>query len=247
MGKTEIKKLPTGDHRKKYVKEMFNNIANRYDLLNHLLSFGVDYHWRNKTISKLDTAKNGIILDLASGTGDLAIKAIHKKSCKVIGIDLAVNMLKIGEKKRLKNKIENDLLFINGDGEKLPFKNDTFNGAMIAFGIRNMGNMQNAMAEVYRVLLPGSPFVILEFSLPVFPLFRGLYLFYFKNILPRLGKYISRDADAYTYLPMSVKDFPEITEFVKNFSAAGFEEIQYWKLLNGVAVIYRGKKINRDH
>jgi demethylmenaquinone methyltransferase/2-methoxy-6-polyprenyl-1,4-benzoquinol methylase len=234
--------LPKGDQRKNYVKVMFNNIANRYDLLNHLLSFGIDHRWRKKTIAKLEVERNALVLDAASGTGDLAFEAIKQKSCKVIGIDLALKMLKIGTDKRTQKSYINELLLTNGDAERLPFRDDTFDSAMIAFGIRNMGNMQKALEEIRRTLKEGGPFVILEFSLPAFALLRSVYLFYFKNILPRLGRVVSGDKAAYTYLPDSVNDFPEIPEFIKILSQAGFVNIEHWKLLNGIAVIYRGVK-----
>jgi len=234
--------LPQGTARKKYVRSMFNNIAGHYDLLNHLLSFGIDIYWRRKTVSFLDVAPHSLILDLASGTADLAFTAINKKKCRVVGLDIALRMLQIGKKKRERRALSGMLHLVNGDGERLSFADETFDGAMIAFGIRNMGQMDAALSEVRRVLKPGAVFVILEFSLPTHFLFRKIYLWYFYHLLPFIGKVISKNSGAYSYLPDSVSHFPTIEEFNVRFAKAGFSALRYHKLFNGIAVIYKGVK-----
>ncbi len=234
--------LKEGAQRKSYVRRMFNSIAAKYDLLNHLLSIGIDVYWRKRAVKKLNIADGSRILDLACGTGDLALEALKQKRCRVVGLDIAYNMLRFGQRKRDNRKRQLNLRFVNGDGEQLPFPDAVFGGAMIAFGIRNMGHIEDALREVRRVLRSGAPFVLLEFSLPTFRPFRWLYLFYFNYILPVVGRLISRDKEAYNYLPASVGDFPPIFEFTDQLRNTGLQNIQYWKLLNGVAVIYRGYK-----
>ncbi len=234
--------LPQGIERKKYVRTMFNAIAHRYDLLNHLLSFGIDIYWRGKTISFLRAERDALILDLACGTGDLAVTAVQRNKCRVVGVDIALQMLHIGRGKLAKKHLLHRIDLLNGDGEQLPFKDASFDGAMIAFGIRNMGDMDMAMKEVHRILKEDAPFVVLEFSLPTFALFRIIYLWYFKHILPFIGRMISGDSGAYSYLPESVDNFPGIREFRHHLSKTGFNDLQHRKLLNGIAVIYRGKK-----
>jgi len=237
--KTEIK-LTEGEERKSYVKRMFNAIARRYDLLNHLLSMGIDIYWRKKAIRKLPVKREALVLDLACGTGDFALETIRQKNCRVIGVDIAAQMLVYGNQKKKTKKEGQKLHFANGDGERLPFADHTFFGATIAFGIRNMGDMDQALREFARVLRPEAPLIVLEFSLPQFKPFRAVYLFYFKHILPRVGALISGDREAYSYLPLSVGAFPTIPSFRQKMQRAGFGRIEHWPLLNGVAVIYRG-------
>ncbi len=239
--KNEARKIAavTGIERKKYVKKMFNGIARRYDLLNHLLSGGIDILWRKKAVSKLNPQDGDIILDLACGTGDFAIESTKRAACTVIGADIALEMLKLGAGKVRKQQ---PISFVNADGEQLPLKNNIMDGVTIAFGIRNMGVIIDALREMNRVLKPGGKAVILEFSTPTSALFKGIYLFYFNKILPAIGRLVSKDPQAYRYLPESVGNFPAIDEFSALMREAGFDNISYWKLLNGIAVIYRGIK-----
>lgn len=234
--------LGTGEERKAYVKDMFNSIAQRYDFLNHFLSGGIDIYWRKKAISKLEVTESDLVLDLACGTGDFAFETAKKKICRVVGIDIAKQMLILGQEKYLQKYDRQQINFLNGDGEGLPLKSNIFQGITIAFGIRNMGSVQNALVEMYRVLRPAGQTIILEFSLPTNWFFRKLYLFYFNHILPIIGKLVSNDQQAYAYLPASVEKFPAIFEFENWMKEAGFKDIQHWKLLNGVAVIYKGIK-----
>lgn len=230
--------LTSGQERKKYVRHMFNNIARRYDFLNHFLSGGIDIYWRKRAIAQLQAGPEDRVLDLACGTGDFALEARLSKGCKVVGTDIALRMLQYGQK-----KTGSEIPLVNGDGELLPFNDRTFAGVTIAFGIRNMGTIPDALREMSRILKSNGQAVILEFSLPRNTLFRKLYIFYFKNILPALGKLISRDTDAYSYLPASVEKFPETTEFKNWMLDAGFDRVEHIDLLNGVAVIYSGHKV----
>lgn len=234
--------LEQGEERKAYVRTMFNAIAHRYDFLNHTLSGGIDIWWRRRAIAKMNVSKNGMVLDLASGTGDLAIETIRRKQCRVIATDIARRMLIFAKEKVHQKNLAASMLLVNGDGEKLPFKDGFFDAVTIAFGIRNMGTMPDALKEMERILKPAGEVIILEFSLPVNAFFRAIYLFYFKNILPFIGRLVSNDEQAYHYLPASVEKFPEINEFMSCMGDAGFREVQHWKLLNGVAVIYKGIK-----
>jgi demethylmenaquinone methyltransferase/2-methoxy-6-polyprenyl-1,4-benzoquinol methylase len=223
------------------IKRMFNAIAPRYDLINHLLSCGVDIYWRKKAISKLNVSENSLVLDLACGSADFTIETIIEKKCSVIGVDFAQQML-ICAKRKIKKKKLNSFWLLNGDGEQLPFVSRAFDGVTSAFGIRNMASIETALGEMHRILKENGQALILEFSLPAFKPFRKLYLFYFNNILPIIGKILSKDKNAYSYLPASVKKFPAVDEFVIWMKEAGFRDIQYWKLLNGIAVIYKGIK-----
>jgi demethylmenaquinone methyltransferase/2-methoxy-6-polyprenyl-1,4-benzoquinol methylase len=235
--------LTKGNERKKYVRKMFNSIAHRYDLLNHLLSAGVDVLWRKKAISILKNInRHSLVLDLATGTGDFAFETHQVKKAKVIGVDLAKNMLALANKKKKKKEKGNALTFLNGDGEALPFSDKRFDAVTISFGIRNMGSIEAALSEIWRVLKINGQVIILEFSTPKFKPFRYIYSFYFKTILPKIGKMISKDKAAYTYLPASVDKFPSISEFVKLMENSGFVKISTDSLLNGVAVIYSGNK-----
>lgn len=234
--------LTRGEDRKHYVKGMFNAIAHRYDFLNHFLSAGIDIYWRKKAISKLDVTNQDIVLDLACGTGDFAIETVKQKKCRVVGTDIAQKMLVFGNEKLHKKNLISQINYVNGDGEVLPFYEDRFQGVTIAFGIRNMGNVDQALREMRRILVPRGQAIILEFSLPTNPIFRRLYLFYFNHILPIIGRMISSDQQAYTYLPASVEKFPAIPQFESWMKNAGFTNIEHCKLLNGVAVIYKGVK-----
>ena len=232
--------LTRGSERKAYVKQMFNDIAHRYDFLNHFLSGGIDIYWRKKAVSKLEVESGDIVLDLACGTGDFALETAKSKRCRVVGTDIARRMLVFGKQKLERKNKKQRIAYINGDGEFLPFKAGSFNGVTIAFGIRNMGDIFAALSEMRRILSKNGQAIILEFSLPVNPLFRKLYLLYFNHILPNIGRVVSSDSQAYTYLPASVEKFPTIAEFESRMLDAGFSKIEHWTLLNGVAVIYRG-------
>ncbi len=224
-----------------FVRRMFDGIAGTYDLLNHVLSLGIDIVWRKKTVDKLQPGSHWRILDLATGTGDLGFESAKRSAdIEVIGVDLSVPMLRKGVGK---NPARSDALtFLCGDGEHLPFPSALFDGLTIGFGIRNVANLEPALQEMFRVIKPGGRAAILEFSRPSAPLFRGIYNFYFKWVLPRIGKIISRDASAYHYLYESVMRFPEGPEFCRRLEEAGFSQVQAFRLTFGIATIYLAHK-----
>jgi len=234
--------LSQGTKRKSYVKGMFNNIAHRYDFLNHFLSAGIDIFWRKKAVSKIQINSEAHVLDLAGGTGDMAFEIVRQKHCRVTIADFAQQMLVLAKDKVSAKSLQNKIKLVNGDGEKLPFRDDSFDAVSIAFGIRNMGTLSNALEEMFRLLKSRGQAVILEFSLPANILIRKVYLFYFLKLLPLTGRFFSKDKEAYSYLPASVQNFPEIEEFESLMQDAGFSGIESWKLMNGVAVIYKGIK-----
>jgi len=227
---------------KEYVKKMFNDIAHRYDLLNHLLSGGTDIYWRRKAISKLNINANSLVLDIACGTGDLAFTSNKVKKSKVFGIDIATNMLELGSQKAIEKGKMDYVKFLAGDGEKLPFNDKVFDAVTIAFGVRNMGDIKKNLREMSRVLKPGGELIVLEFSTPKSNMFKKAYMFYFHKILPGIGKLISKDKDAYKYLPVSVNHFPKPKEFERWIEDENFNPVNYWRLFNGIAIIYKGVK-----
>ncbi len=229
--------------KKEQVAQMFNNIARRYDFLNHFLSLGIDNIWRRKAIHCLkDISTEPVILDVASGTGDLAIAALKLNPKKIIGIDISEEMLNIGIQKINKKGYQNIIELKKGDSENIEFDNDFFDGLTVAFGVRNFENLNKGLSEMYRVLKPGGKAVILEFSKPrLFPV-KQLYDFYFKAVLPMLGKIISKDSSAYTYLPESVNAFPEREQFIQELENLGFKNCTFKPLSFGIATIYVGLK-----
>lgn len=229
--------------KKEQVAQMFNNIARRYDFLNHFLSLGIDNIWRRKAIKQLKNIySNPVILDVASGTGDLAIAALKLNPQKVTGIDISEEMLNIGIKKIQKKGFQDIIELKKGDSENLEFNNDTFDAITVAFGVRNFENLNKGLAEMHRVLKPDGKVVILEFSKPrVFPV-KQVYQFYFKAILPLLGRIISKDSSAYTYLPESVSAFPERELFIQELETIGYKNCTFKSLSFGIATIYTGIK-----
>ncbi len=228
--------------KKEQVATMFDNIANNYDFLNHFLSFGIDIVWRRKTIRMLKPYHPKYILDVATGTGDLAITALTLKPDKVVGVDISQKMIDVGREKLKQRKLTDRIELFPGDSEKLIFNNETFDAVTVAFGVRNFENLEKGLRDIHRVLKPKGVAVILEFSMPTkFPV-KQLYSFYFKNILPVIGKMISKDYAAYSYLPSSVMAFPQGTEFVKVLNAVGFATTKYKPVTFGIATIYFAQK-----
>jgi demethylmenaquinone methyltransferase/2-methoxy-6-polyprenyl-1,4-benzoquinol methylase len=211
--------------KKAAVESMFDSIAWRYDFLNHFLSFNIDRLWRRKAIKILSKSfKSPRILDVATGTGDLAIAAMKLNPSKISGIDISVKMLEIGKEKIKKKGLSEKIELIEGDSEKIPFDANIFDVAMAAFGVRNFSDPLKGLMEMHRVIQNKGMIMILEFSKPsVFP-FKPLYNFYFKNILPLFGRIFSRDKTAYRYLPDSVMKFPDNEEFLKLLVQAGFSQ-----------------------
>ena len=221
---------------------MFNNIAGHYDFLNHFLSVGIDILWRRKAISYLKEDQPGRILDVATGTGDFAIEAMSLNPDSVIGIDLAQNMLDIGKKKISKKNLQSIIELIKGDAENLPFAENEFDAITVGFGVRNFENLEVGIQNMFRVLRPGGKVVILEFSKPKVIVMKQLYDFYFNNVLPLVGKMISKDNSAYTYLPESVRSFPDSNDFVDILQKAGFKNTECIPLSFGISSLYLANK-----
>jgi len=231
-----------GENKREKVENMFDSIADKYDFLNHFLSFGVDYYWRNKVLKIIKSRKPKSILDIATGTGDLAILASKVKPEKIVGIDISQNMLNVGIEKVNKKGLEKLITLQQEDSEDLSFDDNTFDLAMAAFGVRNFQNLEKGLGEIRRVLKPGGILIVLEFSQPrSFPM-KQLYGFYSNNILPTFGRIISNDASAYTYLPESVKRFPAFEDFTKIMENVGFNKTTYESLTSGISSIYIGEK-----
>ena len=231
---------------KEQVRLMFNNIAKRYDFLNHFLSLGIDIVWRKKAIRILKKLRpNGTktILDIATGTGDFAIEGLSLSPEKVTGIDISEKMLEVGKEKLKRKKLEDKIELLCSDSENLPFADNTFDAITVGFGVRNFENLEKGLSEMFRALNNGGVAVILEFSKPKqFPV-KQLYNFYFFKILPLIGKIISKDNSAYSYLPESVKEFPDGNDLLNILAKAGFKQTQCIPLTMGVASIYTGKKL----
>jgi demethylmenaquinone methyltransferase/2-methoxy-6-polyprenyl-1,4-benzoquinol methylase len=228
--------------KKEQVAKMFDNISHKYDFLNHFLSLGIDIYWRKKAIKLLSSSKPKYILDIATGTGDFAIEALKLAPDKVIGVDISAGMLKYGNEKIVKLGLQHKIELILGDSEKLPFDDNTFDAITVSFGVRNFENLEKGLIDMFRVLKPGGKALVLEFSKPrSFPL-KQIYNFYFKNILPVLGKMFSKDNTAYTYLPESVNAFPDGEDFLKVFENSGFKKTKCIPLTFGISSIYIGEK-----
>ena len=229
--------------KKKQVEKMFDNISSKYDFLNHFLSFGIDHVWRRKTIRLMKSENPKVILDVATGTGDLAFAAYKKLNPeKIIGLDLSNGMLEVGRKKIKKKKLEDKLEFVQGDSENLPFDDNFFDAVMVSFGVRNFENLNMGLKEIFRVLKPSGKIYVLEFSKPKkFPI-KQLFSFYSKAILPILGSFISNDKSAYHYLPASVDAFPEADIFTNELDQVGFSNSTYQELSGGISSIYMAKK-----
>ncbi len=228
--------------KKEQVAEMFNNISKRYDLLNHTLSLGIDILWRKKAVRMLKPFAPKVILDIATGTGDFAIESSRLKPTKIYGVDISKGMLEVGRKKIKAKKLDKLIEMQLGDSEDLAFKDNFFDAVIVAFGVRNYENLELGLSEMYRVMKPGGHVVIIEFSKPSkFPV-KQLYNFYFKAILPTIGKMVSKDKSAYTYLPESVSAFPYGTKFLEIMNNVGFTETKAIPLSLGISSIYWGSK-----
>ena len=229
--------------KKEQVASMFDSIASRYDFLNRFLSLGIDQGWRKTAISYLKDKKINHLLDIATGTADMALMAFKQiQPVKITGIDISEGMMQYGrikiEQKGLSNKIQLSL----GDSTAIPFEAAQFDGAMVAFGVRNFANLEKGLQEIYRVLIPESKLVILEFSQPTSIWFKPIYTFYMKWVTPTVGKLFSGNKAAYTYLNESVIAFPEGTAFLTILEKAGFKNVSQQKLSLGICSIYCGSK-----
>ena len=231
-----------GAPEKAAVRSMFDRIAPRYDLLNRVLSGGTDVRWRRRAVDRLDLGAPARVLDLCTGTADLLIEALSRDPRHSgLGVDLSHAMLVRGSGKLARGGYSGRAALAQGDGEHLPVKAGLFDGALVAFGIRNVGDPLKAMREVLRVLRPGGRFVVLEFSTPG-GLLGAAYRFYSRSVLPRLGGLVSGDASAYAYLPASVAKFPTPEAFASLMREAGFVDVRWQRLTGGIACLHRAEK-----
>jgi demethylmenaquinone methyltransferase / 2-methoxy-6-polyprenyl-1,4-benzoquinol methylase len=231
------------DHQKKQqVEQMFDNIAPKYDFLNHFLSLGIDKLWRKKAIRILSGFPSESILDVATGTGDFAIAASKLNPKKIIGFDLSEQMLNVGRAKVKSLGLEKLIEFRKGDSEAMPFSDGQFDAITVAFGVRNFENLENGLREFRRVLKPDGVVIILEFSKPKYFPMKQLYLFYFFAILPLIGRMVSKDKSAYSYLPESVMAFPDDLKFLTILQKVGFSNARQKRLSFGIATIYIAQK-----
>ena len=229
--------------KKEQVADMFNSIAFRYDFLNRFLSAGIDITWRKKAIKQLTSLEPQMVLDVATGTADVALMTydlLHPK--KIIGIDISEGMLDLGRKKITARNLNNTIQLFTGDSENIGFESDTFDAITVAFGVRNFQNLSKGLEEMRRVLKPCGKLVVLEFSKPKNVLFKGVYNIYMNNIAPGFGKMVAKNKDAYQYLNDSVQAFPEGESFLDIMKESGFNQTYLQKLTLGICTIYCGTK-----
>ncbi len=228
--------------KKEQVAQMFDNISPKYDFLNRLLSLGIDVIWRKKLVKIIRNQNPKKILDVATGTADLALELSNIPDTHIFGVDISAGMLKVGNEKIKKKNLTSRIELKLGDGEELPFEDNTFDAATISFGIRNFQDYPKGLRELHRVIKPGGYLYVLEFSQPEKTPFKQVYNFYFKHILPKWGKLVSKDSAAYTYLPESVEVFPYGDRFISAMKDAKFTDNKYKSLTLGISTIYWGKK-----
>lgn len=224
------------------ISSMFNDIAPKYDFLNHFLSLGIDKRWRRKVIKLLSKKQYDKIIDVATGTGDLAVDLFKLKPNKIIGIDIAEKMVEIGNQKIQKKKLTEFIELKTGDSLEISYDDNTFDVATCSFGVRNFEDLNKGLTEIHRVLKIGGKIAILEFSNPKNKIIGFIYRFYFNNILPFFGRLFSKNNFAYKYLPQSVVVFPNREEFTKILDKVGFKKTSYKNLTSGIACIYIGVK-----
>lgn len=242
-GAAKVLPLPNSDlSKKEQVAGMFDRIAGKYDFLNHLFSLGIDKGWRKKAIKSLQSIAPKRILDVATGTGDLAVACMTLTPEQIVGVDISEGMLEVGRKKIAEKRLDNSIKLQFGDSEALPFSDNTFDAVTCAYGVRNFEHLEKGLSQMSRVLRSGGKVAILEFSKPkTFP-FKQLYQFYFRYILPTIGKQVSKDATAYTYLPESVAAFPEGGDFCNILTKCGFKNAKAQSLTMGITTLYTAEK-----
>ncbi len=240
-----VKPYAADGSKTQQVSKMFDNIAKHYDFLNHFLSLGIDKIWRRKMIAELVDVQPKRILDVATGTADVAINTIKQlkiKDLKIVGVDISNEMLNVGRKKLVTEGVNDVIELQLGDSENLPFDGNNFDAVTVAYGVRNFEHLERGLAEMHRVLRANGKIVVLEFSRPrLFP-FRQLFNFYFKNILPTIGKLTSKDARAYSYLYESVQAFPDGDDFLTVLNKVGFKNTSCTSLTLGICSLYVGYK-----
>lgn len=227
------------------VQKMFDDISPKYDFLNHFLSFGIDVRWRKKLVRMLSERRPSRILDVATGTGDVAIALSRLNPLKIEGIDISEKMLEIGRKKISAKGLDGFISFCQGDAEHIPFSDDSFDAVTVAFGVRNFEDLRQGLSEMRRVLRPGGTMMILEFSQPSSVPFKQLYWLYSKLIIPFFGKLISSHSRAYSYLPETAATFPSGEKFLNILSELEMTECRATSLSSGIATIYSGRKSDK--
>lgn len=228
--------------KKEQVAQMFDQISGRYDFLNHFLSFGIDKGWRKKLVREAKKTAPERILDIATGTGDVAIALEKTGAREIIGLDISNGMLEVGRQKVIKRGMSPTIRLEFGDSEEIAYDDGSFDLVTAAFGVRNFEHLDRGLSEMTRVTKKGGTVIVLEFSKPTSSPFRQLYGFYSEYILPTFGKLLSKDDSAYSYLPESVKAFPYGSAFLDHMKAAGLSELRCVPLTFGVASLYIGKK-----
>ncbi|KGO80454.1 ubiquinone biosynthesis methyltransferase UbiE [Flavobacterium beibuense F44-8] len=228
--------------KKEQVAQMFDTISGKYDGLNRVISFGIDVKWRKKVLKLVSDTKPETVLDIATGTGDLAILMTQTGAKKITGLDISAGMLEVGRKKIAERKLDSKIDMVLGDSESIPFKDNSFDAITVAFGVRNFENLEKGLSEILRVLKPGGIFVILETSVPTKTPFKQGYKFYTKYILPLIGKLFSKDKSAYAYLSESASVFPHGEMLNNILRKIGFIEVKNRPQTMGVATIYSASK-----
>ena len=238
-----IKPFSVERSKKEQVSEMFDGIAGRYDFMNRFLSAGIDVSWRKKAINEFRKDRPQHILDVATGTGDMAIRAAKMlKPQKITGIDISPKMLELGREKIKKENLFTAVELVSGDSETINFADNTFDAVMVAFGVRNFENLQKGLSEIHRVMKPGAKLVVLEFSKPEAGLIRGLYNWYMGRLAPGIAKIFNQNKQAYQYLNESSKAFPDRQQFVDILKGVGYADTYFKPLSLGICCIYSGRK-----
>lgn len=227
--------------KREQVERMFDTIAPQYDRLNRVLSFGTDIYWRRKAVNWLGQERPRRILDVATGTADVALETMRLEPDVVVGVDIAEEMLRIGRQKVAERGLQETIKLTQADSTELPFDDDTFDGVIVAFGVRNFEDLSKGLSEFARVLRPGGSAVILEFSRPRTSPIKEAYGFYSRHVLPRIGSMLSGDSGAYEYLPESVAAFPDGSDFLAILRDAGFDYVEWKPMTFGIASLYKGR------
>ncbi len=242
MSKVIVPYTDSDTPKKEQVEQMFNTIAPKYDLLNRVLSFGIDRNWRKRLVNELKDTNPNTILDVATGTADVALELVKLHPKQIIGIDISTEMLEIGRQKVEAKNLSGVITLRRADSENLPFESNMFDAVSVAYGVRNFENLEKGLSELYRVLRKGGKLAVLEFSHPQnFPV-KQLYTFYFTEICPLIGRLVSKDKRAYSYLHESVMQFPQGEEFLKLLKKTRFEHTKCKRLTFGISSIYTGIK-----
>jgi demethylmenaquinone methyltransferase / 2-methoxy-6-polyprenyl-1,4-benzoquinol methylase len=239
----KIKPFSEEGSKKEQVSKMFDGIAGRYDFMNRFLSAGTDIGWRRKAIRQFKKDQPKTILDVATGTGDMAIMAAKMlRPDKIVGIDISEKMLEVGRKKVEKEQLGTKIELLGGDGETINFPDNSFDGVMVAFGVRNFENLEKGLKEILRVLKPGAQLIVLEFSKPVLPGVKALYNLYMGILAPQMAKWFKQNKQAYKYLNESAKAFPDRQRFETILKQTGYSETTWKPLSLGICCIYSGRK-----